>query len=442
MMFTLVLAACSVQVCSAARLTADGSQTADAEATAHTNVSVDVLRQHIAVLGHTAFAPSRAYALQADKDGRCNNVLGKVKELINASIMQEEKAVGEVPGMDGERKAVADIERGLVGNDSLRNIEDSLGHMDLNRALKAGNVITMNEMNDIVECESGVESHLDENNQTNGGQSLVEGDMLQPDDKLEASSFLEWIWSGRKWAGTLWPTDTDIRYCFRPGTDNTARNIFESAKKHIQQRTCLRFKEISPRDEHSCAESPAILVQSHEARKCWAHVGMIRWNKINVGEGCWTMAIVVHEIGHAIGMAHEQSRPDRDHFIAIHWENIPREKRHNFQKDAYAYDQDSYDFLSLMHYNAFAFATNRNRHTISALKPENTEIMGQRNGLSDQDVAQINKMYSCSNPPVPIEGSNTWFTCSFRPNMYTCQSGSHCCCSSGFIYSTGSGKCL
>ena len=39
-------------------------------------------------------------------------------------------------------------------------------------------------------------------------------------------------------------------------------------------------------------------------------------------DGCVTMKIVVHELLHALGIKHEQSRPDRDSFITMVWSNI------------------------------------------------------------------------------------------------------------------------
>ena len=38
--------------------------------------------------------------------------------------------------------------------------------------------------------------------------------------------------------------------------------------------------------------------------------------------GCVTMKIVVHELLHALGIKHEQSRPDRDSFITMVWTNL------------------------------------------------------------------------------------------------------------------------
>ena len=57
--------------------------------------------------------------------------------------------------------------------------------------------------------------------------------------------------------------------------------------------------------------------------RCWSYVGMIGGRQdISIGPGC-TSLIPVHEIFHALGRWHEQSRPDRDNFVKVNLNNVP-----------------------------------------------------------------------------------------------------------------------
>ena len=64
---------------------------------------------------------------------------------------------------------------------------------------------------------------------------------------------------------------------------------------------------------------------------------------------------IAHEVGHAIGFWHEQSRPDRDVFVMIHEDNITDGKQYNFQTRTWGEVgilNVPYDLGSGMHYGA------------------------------------------------------------------------------------------
>ena len=58
--------------------------------------------------------------------------------------------------------------------------------------------------------------------------------------------------------------------------------------------------------------------------RCWSEVGRqpSRAQDLSIGSNCDTVATVEHELMHALGFWHEQSRYDRDNYITINWKNI------------------------------------------------------------------------------------------------------------------------
>ena len=63
---------------------------------------------------------------------------------------------------------------------------------------------------------------------------------------------------------------------------------------------------------------------------------------------------------HALGFAHEHTRPDRDQWVDIHKENIQDTMLYNFEPDqdsSYTLKQP-YDYYSIMHYSQDALSKN------------------------------------------------------------------------------------
>lgn len=123
---------------------------------------------------------------------------------------------------------------------------------------------------------------------------------------------------------------------------------------------------------------------------CSSLVGMRGGQQfITLAAGC-DLGAAIHEIGHAAGLWHEQSREDRDRFVRILWPNIQAGMEHNFnQHITDGDDVGGYDFGSIMHYPTWAFSRN-NQPTIQTL---GGQAIGQRNGLSAGDIAAANLMY-------------------------------------------------
>ena len=66
---------------------------------------------------------------------------------------------------------------------------------------------------------------------------------------------------------------------------------------------------------------------------------------------------------------------------------------YNFEKNTEHETLTAYDFDSIMHYGAYAFTAN-GKKTIVAIKDPTTTI-GQRDGLSNKDIAELNALYDC-----------------------------------------------
>lgn len=147
--------------------------------------------------------------------------------------------------------------------------------------------------------------------------------------------------------------------------------------------------------------SESVYVNFIRSGACSSSVGMYTTgNYVFVGDNCSTGSII-HEIGHIVGLWHEQSREDRNSHVKILWENILSSALSNFgQQIAYGTDIGAYDFNSIMHYPAYAFSAN-GRNTIETI-PAGVPI-GQRLGLSTGDVAAVRKMYGYSTSPTTAE---------------------------------------
>jgi astacin len=184
-----------------------------------------------------------------------------------------------------------------------------------------------------------------------------------------------------------WP-NAEVPYTIHPSYTESDREVIAGAMKEMEEKTCIKFV---PRTDQSNYLSII------KAAFCGSGVGMAgQKQNLYLQDYCILHGTIIHELSHALGLFHEQSRPDRDNYIKIHFDNVKKGKEHNFKKRAISrtsYFETPYDYGSVMHYPSYAFAIDYSKPTITKLK--DGPAMGQRKGLSPLDADILNRMYRC-----------------------------------------------
>ena len=171
----------------------------------------------------------------------------------------------------------------------------------------------------------------------------------------------------------------------------------------LQQLTCLQF--LPHKDE-----SDYLIFRSHEDDGCRSRVGRSGGDQVvQIGPRCGSQRTILHEICHALGMWHEQSRPDRDEYVAVMEENIEEGHEKNFLKrNDFEVDSQGavYDYASIMHYNLDSFNKEDGLYTLKIIDEEEYEKQGSPDvgdvpTLSKLDITQLNRLYNCPGSGIP-----------------------------------------
>ena len=234
------------------------------------------------------------------------------------------------------------------------------------------------------------------------GMAVAEGDILLGTAEELAASHVA---SGESKAGRhpaiartqeryLWP-DGVIPYSIDPALPN--QNRVTEAVEHWNTVTPVRLVERTDQVNY------VRFTRNSTASLCSSFVGMNgREQAINLGDNCTTGA-VIHEIAHAAGLFHEQSRADRDFYVRFLPENMDKREITNFsQLFSAGRDMGAYDYSSIMHYDVTGFS--RNGRPVLQTVPEGIPI-SQRERLSPGDLDAIRRLYRAATDEVTISST-------------------------------------
>ncbi|CAH2093653.1 unnamed protein product [Euphydryas editha] len=230
------------------------------------------------------------------------------------------------------------------------------------------------------------------NRRFNFAPALLQGPLTKIEQKKALSQpyliKIPWI---KKWKHGIVPFFIDSKTY-----DSFLVEIILKAFDYIEKTTCIRLQRLRerPTDQKSMQNVEWLYITNPSGIRQCVHTNERKPNTgvqmVVFGYDCLSQGEIAHEIMHILGFSHEHTRPDRDRYITILWENIkPGYKKYfEVRKEDYLSNLP-YDYASVLHYPPRAFSKNGQVTLVTEL---GTKI-GQREAFSELDVEKIRMIY-------------------------------------------------
>lgn len=269
--------------------------------------------------------------------------------------------------------------------------------------------VSLASLGELVPTDGVVAEDLMEYGSPFKGQRLNDSTFVfQGDILIDASMQSEPLESGQKVlpgkgatrTKGFWP-DNKFYYQIDPSLDPIIINRIREAVDTWRKLTHIEFIEGMDSDG-----SHAEFVYSGGG--CYSYIGKVgfRAQPIGVGFSC-SVGSIMHEIAHALGVWHEQTRSDRDQHLNVNWGNIRSGYEHNFEtyleQGWDGQDIGEFDFNSIMLYPSWAFAKDYSEPTLTKLDGSSYSV--NRSAPSQGDINTINAIYpEDESEPVYVNG--------------------------------------